>query len=216
MARTNTGNELSIRYTTTRTENGEIVYYAPIEIKDKNDLANYGITWDDCKTLHFGTSDCIIVYYFPTTNKRLAEFQWTELNTKHSKEYRSTRCSVPGKSGKLIRCPDTNRCRECPFGILAEDRRANYISLDQLSENGYEEAAEDRGMDMGLVKIEFESMRKIMDAKDPNIARAVVLREMYGYKVPEIARKLEINERQVYYCLQQARDIGKKYKKSGR
>ena len=209
MAQKNTGNELS----TTINENGEIVYYAPIEINGIEDLKNYGITWDDCKTLYFGTSDPIIVYYFPTTNKALADFQWAELNVQHSKGYRSTRCNVLGKRGGLIRCPDTNQCRECPYGRRPEDRKPNIISLDRLSESGYEEAVEDRVMTAKLAWMEFEGLKKRMDAKDPNIARAIVLKEMHGYKVCEIAEELGIDERQVYYCLQQAKDIGKKHRR---
>lgn len=206
-----TGNEQSIRYATTKNENGDTIYYAPIEIIDNEDLRNYGITWGDCKTLHFGTSDRVRVYLFPTTNKELADFQWAEINTKHSRGYRSTRCNVPGKRGGLIQCPDTNKCNECPYGRRPEDRKPNTISLDRLSESGYEEAVEDREMTARLAWMEFERLKVWMDAKDLNIAKAIILKEMHGYKVSEIAEELGIDERQVYYCLQQAKDIGKKY-----
>ena len=213
----NTGNvqaeiELSVKLRTTTNENGEILYYAPIEIKDKEDLNNYGITWDDCKTLHFGKSDRVTVYYFPTTSKAFADSQWAELNTQHSRSYRSVRCQVPGKRKKLISCPDTNRCSACPYGRKIEERKANVISWDDLIETGYEEQTNDKELAARLAWIEFEKVKKWMDAKDPNIARAIVLKEMQGYEVPEIAQKLGITERQVYYYLQQAKAIGKKYK----
>lgn len=213
----NTGNaqteiELSAKLKTTTNEKGEIVHYAPIEIKDKADLANYGITWDDCKTLHFGQSDHVTVYFLPTTNKAFADSQWAELNTEHSRSYRSVRCKVPGKRKKLINCPDTNKCSACPFDRKPEDRKANVISWDELIANVYEEQREDRELAARLAWMEFKKVKEWMDAKDPNIARAIVLKEMYGCEVSEIAEKLEIEERQVYYCLQQAKTIGKKYK----
>ena len=213
----NTGNvqteiELSVKLKTTTNEKGEILYYAPIEIKDKADLANYGITWDDCKTLHFGQSDRVTVYYFPTTSKAFADSQWAELNTQHSRSYRSVRCKIQGKRKKLINCPDKNKCSACPFGRKPEDRKANIISWDELIENGYEEQTEDKELAARLAWMEFEKVKEWMDAKDPNIARAIVLKEMQGYEVSEIAQKLGITERQVYYCLQQAKTIGKKYK----
>ena len=89
MAQTNTG-----KLQATINENGETVYQAPIEIKSDADLENYGITREDCRTLHFGKSEKIIVYYFPTTNRRFVEEQWRYLNTQHSKGYRSMRCMV--------------------------------------------------------------------------------------------------------------------------
>ena len=203
--------ELSEKLTTTTDENGRPVYYFPIEIKDKADLENYDITWDDCKTLRFGESDPITVYYFPTTNKALADFHWAELNTKHSKEYRSTRCTVPGKRKKLIKCPDTNKCSSCPFGRKPEDRKPNTISWDDLIGTRYEQS-DDRETRARLAWKEFEAVKVWMDEKDPNIARAIVLKEMYGYKAKEIAELLSITEREVYSCQDQAKAIGKKYK----
>ena len=217
MDRKNTGNlkttiELSIKLRTGINNNGETVYYAPIEIRDKADLANYGISWDDCKTLHFGQSDRVIVYYFPTTNKKFADSQWADLNTAHSRGYRSSRCLVPGKVKPWIVCPDTNKCSRCPYHRNPEDRQASVISWDGLIESGYEPESEDRELAARLAWMEFEEVKKVMDRKDPNIARAIILKEMHGYDVSEIAAKLHLTERQVYYLLQQAKNIGKQYK----
>ena len=54
-------------------ENGETLYDAPIEIKDKADMANYGITKKDCIYLHFGASEKIRVYFFKTPNRSLSK-----------------------------------------------------------------------------------------------------------------------------------------------
>lgn len=193
-------------------ENGEIVYQAPIEITGDADLANYGITWEDCRTLHFGRSEKIIVYYFPTTNRRFAEEQWRYLNTKHSKGYRSTRCMVPGKQKPLIVCPDINRCSACPYGRSAEDRQAQVISWEGLIETGYESASgkdetenADRGMDL-------EKVLAFMERRFPGIVRIIILKEVYGYSASEIAEDVGIPERRVYYYLNQTKKIGKEYK----
>ena len=58
----------------------------------------------------------------------------------------------------------------------------------------------------------FEKVRVEMDKKDENIAKAVILKEMHELKVKEIAEELGIEERQVYYYLKQARDIGERFK----
>ena len=203
----------SIRHRTEVNEKGEVVYFAPIEIKNKADLANYGITWADCEPLPFGTSERRTVYYYPTTNKELADMFWKELNTTHSKEYRSTRCDdVPGKRKKHIVCPDTNKCSACPYGRKPEDKKAKVISLDGLEQEGCEFAAEDRGMRAAEARMTFEKVRVEMDKKDENIAKAVILKELRELKVKEIAKELGIEERQVYYYLKQARDIGERFK----
>ena len=191
-------------------KNDNQVYYAPIEIKDKADLDNYGISWNDCKTLHFGASESITVYYLPTTSKELVDLQWAELNTAHSRSYRSTRCMVPGKRKSLIVCPDTNRCSACPYHMEPDKRQSRFVSLD---EPGWEMPQEDAGFAAKEAWAVFEKVKAHMDAKDKNIAKVVVLKEMYGYDVTQIAAKLGLTERQVYYYLQQAKQIGKEYHK---
>jgi len=86
------------------------------------------------------------------------------------------------------------------------------ISWDELISKGYESESEDKELAARLAWMEFEEVKKAMDAKDPNIARVIVLKEMHGYEVSEIAKKLQLTERQVYYCIQQAKQIGKQYK----
>ncbi len=208
---TQTNIELSVKLKATINEHGVPIYEAPIEIHDKADLNNYGITWNDCRTIHFGTSDGVTVYFFKTSNRSFAEEQWKYLNSQHSKGYRSSRCLVPGKLKPLIVCPDSNKCSACPFGRKPEDREPTIISWDGLIETGYEPESEDREMARAEARREFEDVRKVMDKKDPNIARAIVLKEMYGYSVAEIANKLNITERQVYYLIAQAKTIGKEY-----
>ena len=65
-------------------ENGETLYDAPIEIKDKADMNHYGITIEDCKYLHLGSSQRILVYFYKTTNRAFAEYQWEHINNMHS------------------------------------------------------------------------------------------------------------------------------------
>ena len=193
-------------------ENGEVVYQAPIEITGNADLANYGITWEDCRTLHFGRSEKIIVYYFPTTNRRFAEEQWRYLNTQHSKGYRSMRCMVPGKQKPLIVCPDSNKCSECPYGRSMEDRQSKIISWEGLIETGYEPAGGKDETENTDRKMDIEKVITFLERRVPGIVRIIVLKEVYGYSVAEIAEEVGITERRVYYYLNQAKKIGKEYK----
>ena len=207
MAQTNTG-----KLQATINENGETVYQAPIEIKSDADLENYGITREDCRTLHFGKSEKIIVYYFPTTNKRFAEEQWKYLNTQHSKGYRSTRCMVPGKQKPLIVCPDSNKCSACPYGRSMEDRQSKVISWEGLIETGYEPASGKDETENTDRRMDIEKVITFLERRVPGIVRIIVLKEVYGYSVAEIAEEVGITERRVYYYLNQAKKIGKEYK----
>ena len=204
MAQTNKG-----KLEATINEFGETVYQAPIEIRDKADLTNYGITWDDCRTLRFGTSDGILVYFYETTNKSFAEEQWRYLNTQHSKGYRSTRCMVPGKKKPLIVCPDCNKCAMCPYGRKQEDRRARLISWEGMLEEGYELA----NLESADNRVELDEIKELLNQNDPDILRVVILKELYGYSASEIANMIGMPERRVYYYIKQAKEIGKEYRK---
>lgn len=53
----------------------------------------------------------------------------------------------------------------------------------------------------------------VMDKKNPKFAKAIVLKEFFGFSVPEIAKKLDDSERNIYYYLTEAKKIGKQYRK---
>ena len=53
--------EAEFRHHTSIGPNGEVLYDAPLQIRSKADLDNYGITWDDCRTLNFHGSEQMTV-----------------------------------------------------------------------------------------------------------------------------------------------------------
>ena len=94
MARTkkvDAGNSGGFKHRTSVGENGEILYDAPVVISSKADMENYGITIEDCSYLHFGGSQKIRVYFFKTSNRAFAEFQWEHISNLHSAGYFSAR-----------------------------------------------------------------------------------------------------------------------------
>ncbi len=54
---------------------------------------------------------------------------------------------------------------------------------------------------------------KAIAAQNPKFAQAIVLKEDYGLTVSEIAQKLNDTERNIYYYLEQAKRIGRQYKR---
>lgn len=193
-------------------ENGETLYDAPIEIKDKADMDNYGITIEDCRYLYFGSSQRILVYFFKTTNRAFAEDQWEYINNAHSRGYNSTRCMVPGQRKAFVRCKDTNKCSDCPYGRTPETKQASLVSWDELLESGYEPETADSVETQVMAKMEYAAIRALMDAEDPKIARALEARVLLGDPVTKIAADLGVSEPWVYQLLRRAKEIGKKYR----
>lgn len=190
--------------------NGEILYDCPIEIRSRADLCNYGITWNDCRTLNFNGSDRVTVYYFQTTNRELAEQHWTWLDSEHSRAYAANRCQVKGKRKALIRCPDTNSCANCPFGRKPEDRRPNTISWDGLVEAGGESGAALTTEDIVFSEIRRDEMLALMETEDKRIAEATQMKEL-GFSVEAMAIHLKVSEPRIYQFLARAKAIIRDY-----
>ena len=193
-------------------ENGETVYLMPIVIKNRADLENYHIGWKDCKTLYFGKCKGDTVYFYQTTDKALADFHWSEVNTQHSADYRKNRCKIPGTLKPLITCPDTNKCSNCPYPEYRDKHQPDNLSWELMAEEGYEVPGENHEMRRFKARMEINDVCKVISQKNPKYTMAIVLKEYCGYSVPEIAKKLNDTERNIYFYLNQAKAIGKKYK----
>ncbi|MBQ3775859.1 MAG: hypothetical protein II847_06995, partial [Ruminobacter sp.] len=129
-----------------------------------------------------------------------------ELRARHRNDYRNSRCMIPGKY-HLIRCPECNSCRRCPFPEYRDQRQPTVISWDEGIESQSREIA-----DLYEAKVQYEEIRELMIQEDPLIAQVFELKEGSGMTVKEIAEILQITSRQVYYYLQKAQDIGRKYR----
>lgn len=203
----------NFKHDTSIGSDGEILYDCPIQIKDRADLANYGITWDDCKTLNFHGSEKMTVYFMKLKSRSFAEYQWSYLDTQHSRGYASTRCMVPGKQKAFIKCPDTNSCAKCPYGRKPEDKEAPAISWDGLVESGYDPGAYNSTEEQVHAKMEYAALSDLMDNEDHRIRAAFEMKE-FGYKVAEIARKLNVSEPRVYQLIARAKAIAKQYREN--
>ena len=192
-------------------KDGCVNYYAPIEIEHSGQLETLNITWNDCRTWHIG-SERVTVYLCPA-DEATYRFLLGELRRKHRNGYRAVRCMVEGKLKPLIRCPESNKCSACPYGRKPEDREANIISWDGLIESGYEGEADNRMVEQLQAKLEYDEIRTLMDSKNPIIAQVFEMKERDGCSVSEIADRLHIKPRNVYYYLDRAKAIGKKYNK---
>ena len=168
--------------------NGKEVYAAPIEIEHSEQLVSLGISWRQCRTWLIG-NERITVHLTPA-DEGTYRFLLRELYARHRDNYRQNRCMVPGKT-RLIRCPESNSCSNCPFPGCRDHRQPNVISWD--------------------AKRQYEELRERMVREDPLIAEVFELKEGDGLSVKEIADRLGLTNRQVYYYLKKAMGIGRKY-----
>lgn len=192
-------------------KNGIEIYAAPIEIEHKEQLGTLSITQQECRTWYIG-SEKVIVHLTPA-DKGTYHFLLDELRTRHRKEYRSRRCQIPGKNKPLIMCPECNRCSECPYPEYRDKHKANSISWDGLIESGYEGEADNCMVEQLQAKLEYDEIHTLMDSENPIIAQVFEMKERDGFSVSEIADRLHIKPRNVYYYLDRAKAIGKKYNK---
>ena len=201
--------EAEFKHNTSIGADGEILYDAPYEIKNQADLDNFGITWNDCRTLNFHGSEKVTVFFIRTKNRALAEYLWSALDTQHSRGFASVRCMIPGKRKLFIKCPDTNSCAACPNKAK---KRSPIISWDDLTENGYEPIVDYSLHEQVEAKLLYESIKAVMDTEDTRIAKALEMKVLLGFSVKEIAAELGVSEPRTYQLIARAKAIGKEYR----
>ena len=195
----------AFRYHTGIGKNGETIYHAPLEIRGREDLLNYGIGWDDCRTIDFGGTDRRVIYFYETDNQALAEEQWKCLNREHMEKVHNTRCMVPGRRRNLIRCDSCNSCQNCPYGKKPDEKLLNMISLEQLKEDGWDVAESDDSVEGICVRrILMEQMR---EALGDQLTRILKMKLLYGYNAVKIAAETGYSQRHVYYLLKTAKKL---------
>ena len=204
------GLEAEFKHNTSIGADGAILYDAPIQIRDQEDLDNYHISWRDCRTLNFHGSERVTVYFMAVESRALAEYMWASLDTQHSRGFASTRCWIPGKRKPFIRCPDTISCANCPH---KEDKQPPVISWDELVETGYEPVANTSPEESAVAKSEYDSIKTVMNIEDPHIAQAFEMKELLGYSVKEIAAEFDLSEPRIYQLVARAKAIGREYRK---
>lgn len=118
---------------------------------------------------------------------------------------------IPGQRKPLILCPDNNRCQECPYPEYRDKHQANQISYEQMIELGEEIGDNSRMIDQLESKMQYREIRQIMDREDSLITQVFEMKAFEDIPVKEIAAKLGITERQVYYLHSKALAIGQKY-----
>ena len=171
--------------------NGETVYYMPIEITNRDQLETLGITRDQCRTWRCGR-ELRTVHLTPCSKEVFTQLS-RDLWAQQTQEYRKSRCMVPGKQKPLIRCPEKNKCNECPFKISPWNRQPSLVSLDRLMEVGHEHDDTEPMDQMVLQKIELQNIKVRMDQKDQRLFAIFIMVNLEGCNKTEIASKFNIS-----------------------
>lgn len=101
-------------------------YQIPMVVTDEV-IRDFGIQSEDVTWRRIGNRKCRVVMVDATEEEYRAYMApiWAEIK----REDRDGRCMVKGKNGKLIRCPESNRCEECKHFSEASRERNKPASL---------------------------------------------------------------------------------------
>ncbi|MFQ7106913.1 MAG: hypothetical protein ACLRQ4_17115, partial [Neglectibacter timonensis] len=85
-------------------------FQIPMVVTDEA-IHDFGFKPEDVTWRRIGNRKCRVVMVDATEEEYRAYMApiWAEIK----REDRDGRCMVKGKNGKLIRCPESNRCEEC-------------------------------------------------------------------------------------------------------
>lgn len=190
-------------------KSGTAVYLAPILIEHAEQLKTLGITWKQVRTWHIGAEE-VKVHLTPAP-KEIYDMLLGDLHKRHRDGYRSVRCMVEGKSGRLIHCPDSNSCRNCPYGKTPDERDANVISWDQCIAEGYEPASEESIEKRIDDIVEYEQIRERLYAADHVLVTMVEMKSD-GYSIKQIAEHLHKPVITIYKSFERIARIGNQYR----
>ena len=186
------------------TNANEEIIYAPIEIESADQLHALGATWEDCKTWKFGCEHIKVLLVPADADTR--DFLVGELNRRHTRDLRISRCMVPGKLSGLIRCPSQNSCMNCPYGREKEVKQRRELSLESLMEDGFDPEGMDITSDRAEAAVQLELILTRLREEDPRLLDLVYLKAA-GYRSREIADRLEISRRTYVRLEQKIREI---------
>ena len=184
---------------------GETVYYVPIIIQIQDQLTTLGITKNQCRTWRIG-SEWKTVHLTPC-NKETYTLLTRDIWAQQIKEYRDNRCMVPGKVKPLVRCHETNKCDECPFGMSSWSRQPTVISLDELMDSRREPVNKESIDQMVFQRLELQDLKLVMDRKDNRLFRIFVMMNLLDYNKSEIAREFHVSRTNVNHLIDEMNEI---------
>ena len=146
-------------------------FFIPCEVfRNERERMESGFPSENCRYVSFPSGKRALVGFIKTSirpSDNLVKDLWNSINRQLNEWHRNSRCQIPGKHGILIRCPDSNKCSNCPFGFKAEDRQltiVNYSEPEELTIGISEQDDIENVMDLEVIS-------KEINRKDPKAGR---------------------------------------------
>lgn len=167
-------------------------------------IRDFGIKPEDVTWRRIGNRRCRVVMVDATEAEYRAYMSpiWAEIK----REDRDGRCMVKGKNGRLIRCPESNRCEDCEHFSEVSRERNKPASLSVLMEEGAEPAAEGSFEDDVIYETILEDLIAMLTEIKPKYGR--IFRLLYdGATQREMADELGIKQRTVSDDIKKIRSL---------
>lgn len=178
-------------------------HQVPMEVTNET-IRDFGIKPEDVTWRRIGSRKCRVVMVDATEAQYKAYMEpiWAE----NKREDRDGRCMVKGKSGRLIRCPESNSCEKCERSSEVCRERNKTASLSFLVDEGAEPAAEGSFEDNVIFKMLLEDLIAMLTEIEPNYGR--IFRMLYdGATQQEMADELGIKQRTVSDDIKKIRSL---------
>ena len=178
-------------------------FQIPMVVTDEV-IHDFGFKSDDVTWRRIGNRKCQVVMVDATEEEYRAYMApiWTEIK----REDRDGRCMVKGKNGKLIRCPESNRCEECKHFSEVSRERNKPASLSVLMDEGAEPIAEGSFEDDVIYETILEDLISMLTEIKPKYGR--IFRLLYdGATQQEMADELGIKQRTVSDDIKKIRSL---------
>ena len=178
-------------------------YQIPMVVTDEV-IRDFGIQSEDVTWRRIGNRKCRVVLVAASEEEYKAYMApiWAEIK----REDRDGRCMVKGKNGRLIRCPESNRCEECKQFSEASRERNKPASLSVLMDEGAEPATEGAFEDDVIYETILEDLISMLTEIKPKYGK--IFRLLYdGATQQEMADELGIKQRTVSDDIKKIRSL---------
>lgn len=178
-------------------------YQIPMVVTNET-IRDFGIKPEDVTWRRIGNRKCRVVMVDATEEEYKAYMEpiWTEIKC----EDRDGQCMIKGKNGKLIRCPECNRCEDCERSSEVCRERNKTASLSFLVDEGAEPATEGAFEDGIIYETILEDLIAMLNEVKPKYGR--IFRLLYdGATQQEMADELGIKQRTVSDDIKKIRSL---------
>lgn len=178
-------------------------FQIPMVVTDEV-IRDFGIKQEDVTWRRIGNRKCRVIMVDATEEEYRAYMApiWAEIK----REDRDGRCMVKGKNGRLIRCPESNRCEECNHFSEASRERNKPASLSVLMNEGAEPIAEGSFEEDIIYETILEDLISMLSEIKPKYGR--IFRLLYdGATQQEMADELGIKQRTVSDDIKKIRSL---------